>query len=324
MLTCYHWTDEHLYWRVRFPNGPGTGLAVSELALYAAITETAFGTNIMTSGNGSESSHEGTHDYTKALNLDWAGSYWQPANGSGVNSWLKASVAALTPVEEIYLAFFAAGQTPPDEIILEWSDDNTTWNSAIGWPTHSGLNFNTNEEKWLRRSGPYSRVSMLYETATLTGNSNGWTGFTQRQVITNARMCGRDTGGGNAMSISFKSGSGEGLVVTKAYVGIKGAGTYDFAGTPTPITFDGGSAGFSIAANTEKFSDVIPITIGASDALVVSTYTTTGQSANDTFRSRNGFVTSGYKSGDTAADVTVSGYTSNDVQRYGMLKVYKT
>lgn len=103
-----------------------------------------------------------------------------------------------------------------------------------------------------------------------------------------------------------------GLTIDGAYIGLQGAGdAYDFLSTPTQLTFDGGSAGFAIAAGASKVSDGVVFTIPASTNIVITSHT----SANSGIGGKSGLASGNrlyFKSGvSEAATVDVTGYTAS-------------
>ena len=116
----------------------------------------------------------------------------------------------------------------------------------------------------------------------------------------------------NLLRFTVHSGPSQGLVITKCYVGLAGAGTYDFSTTPTQAFF-GGSAGFTIGTDTTSpYCDPVTLTIPGGSDVMVALYTASGNSAADDYYvsavdSTN--FNSGYKLGDDATTVTTSGYT---------------
>lgn len=67
---------------------------------------------------------------------------------------------------------------------------------------------------------------------------------------------------GSKVRITFNAGTGAGWAMDAVYIGEKAAAgdAYDFAATPTQITFSGGSSGFSLSASGSILSDEITFT----------------------------------------------------------------
>lgn len=134
------------------------------------------------------------------------------------------------------------------------------------------------------------------------GNSAGWGGLTLRQRVESSQLVA-----GSMLRFTLRSASGTACVIAKAYVQhlASGGGPYAFASTPVPLSFSG-SAGVTIAANSEVVSDAVAFSVSPTVPLVVSAYITSGDVAR--MSSIPGW-TSGYKSGDDAATVAASGYS---------------
>jgi len=100
------------------------------------------------------------------------------------------------------------------------------------------------------------------------------------------------------------------LPITKAYVGIRAASgdPYDFATTPTPLTFNGGSAAATIPALTDLLSDEVDLPVGAGDGLVISIVVSGGRSWWQATAADG--ISATYKAGDDGATVDASGYPS--------------
>jgi hypothetical protein len=98
-----------------------------------------------------------------------------------------------------------------------------------------------------------------------------WNGFEFRQAIENT--AGKD---GTRVRVKFTSGSVQGLTVDHASIGIYASGGHggfgdppNMVATPTQLTFNGGSPGFTIGTNTTITSDWISLSFLSSDRFVV-------------------------------------------------------
>jgi hypothetical protein len=147
---------------------------------------------------------------------------------------------------------------------------------------------------------------------SMNADTGGWTNFTLRVVVPTGKLTN-----GNYVRLSLRSGNAEGLIISACYIGIK-SGTYGFSTTPKQVTFDGGSAGFTVAAATTKMSDPITLPLTSSDSIVVSIHCPSGSTAADTFRRNTGEVSfsSYFKAGSDAANQSPSGYTTNAQHNY--------
>lgn len=115
---------------------------------------------------------------------------------------------------------------------------------------------------------------------------------------------------------------GAGASTTSVYVGVaaNSGNEYDFAGTPVEVTF-GGLSGFNLAAGDTITSDEIVLSIGKTDALLISGYTGSGQPGDFAgFDGRAGWR-AWYKTGNDAATVDASGYSVNTVEAVGVVKI---
>ena len=144
------------------------------------------------------------------------------------------------------------------------------------------------------------------ETVSVESGST-FAGYTLVQVIPSSKIT---LTGGTQVRVRFKSGSG-GYAITKCYIG-EGASSgdaYDFATTPTQLTFSGGSAGFTIGASTTiKSDDGISFSIPSGKNICVSWYEATGYPQ---MYANPGGYTAGwnYVAGDSAATVDKTGMT---------------
>lgn len=146
-----------------------------------------------------------------------------------------------------------------------------------------------------------------------------WTGYTLRQLIP-ASAIPKD---GSAVRLAFRGGSVEGLDIAKVYVGIKGAGSFDFDGNQVPVLF-GGSASVSLATNATQMSDTTALDVTTADTIVVTLYIS---SSADTFRmyaGPGGGFDVMYVSGDSAANTsagspegTIDGLYLEDFEVFG-------
>ena len=135
--------------------------------------------------------------------------------------------------------------------------------------------------------------------------STGWNGYTVRTLVPAALI----THAGTKIRIGLTS-SGENFTLEKMYVGVKGAGDFDFASAPTQVTWGGGSAGALIAGSA--LSDEVNFTRGDGQSLVVAFRCTPGASAADNLARAIGTTdgaATAYKFADDCTSLTASGYT---------------
>lgn len=155
---------------------------------------------------------------------------------------------------------------------------------------------------------------------TLTNNSGDNAGYTYVQTIA-AAIIPRD---GSSVVVTFESGSST-LKVSGAYIGEQaGSGdAYDFAGTPTQITFDGGAAFFEISSGSTKASDQITFAVDETKTYLVAFQMSDAgkgymKQTNDDSQNTNCY----YKNAGTdAATVNKSGYTGPDPDMYGVKSI---
>lgn len=142
----------------------------------------------------------------------------------------------------------------------------------------------------------------------LNGDNDAWAGYTLRQSMPAAGI----PKNGSKLRFSFRGGNAEGITISKCYVQLKGAGVYDFSTTPIAVLF-GGASSTTIGAATTVMCDDVTLAVTTSDSVVISVYTS---GAPDRYRfitqsagSMTPQMRAGYKSGDSAATVSGSGYT---------------
>ena len=145
-----------------------------------------------------------------------------------------------------------------------------------------------------------------------------WNGYTSVQVIGSAEISNT---GKQFFRVSISAASGASFTFANMYVEHQGAGdAYDFAASPTQVTFDGGSAGATVGAGTTKVSDLIEFTIDSGKALVVAFYC---GSVKDDMACRNVEAnwSSYWKLGSDAITVDKTGYTGSARDADGILLV---
>lgn len=121
--------------------------------------------------------------------------------------------------------------------------------------------------------------------------------------------------------MTFQAGSGQ-LELSKVYIGEAAASgdPYDFAATPTQVFFNGGNAATGLLNASEKIaSDTISISVDATKNLVISFYCPTNGIAGTVETLAN--FTAYTKSGDDAATVNASGYSTAARDLYALQKI---
>lgn len=139
---------------------------------------------------------------------------------------------------------------------------------------------------------------------TLSATSDGWSGFTLRQVLSSSLLsswygCAR-------ASVSMSTPSDNGANVGAWYVCNQGGSqSYSCGSTPVQLTV-GGSGSFSMGTSSTQASDYVQFQWSGGN-LVVSTYFS-GTSSLAVATSYTG-GTSYYKSGNDASNQSPTGYT---------------
>lgn len=149
-----------------------------------------------------------------------------------------------------------------------------------------------------------------------TTNSTGWSGYTLRTVTPAALI------GATSVKVTFAAFSGSGVDVMQigaVYVGLKAAAgdAYDFESTPVQAFFSG-APGITTNANAVVETDEVALAVPAGASVVVAVYFSGSTALRSTTRPAD--WGSFYQSGNSAATVNPSGYTSGS-QVYGMTKV---
>ena len=114
-------------------------------------------------------------------------------------------------------------------------------------------------------------------TRTFAGDvdSNGWGGYTLRQLIPATDAANVNLPAGSKVRFVLKGGFG-GASIAEAYLQKAGGDDpWDFAGTPIPLTV-GGSAAFSLPDGGTVPTDEVEIALSGSDDLILAFYFTSG------------------------------------------------
>jgi len=135
-----------------------------------------------------------------------------------------------------------------------------------------------------------------------------WSGYTLRQLI----KSGMIPANGNYMRFSISdSTAGEGAYIAKCYIGKKGTGTFDFATTPTQVTWNNGSPSVTVVATATTFCDPISLPVTTSDNIVIAFYM--NDPLNDTLQRCNtasANYDSAYTNSDDVTTLVASGYAT--------------
>ena len=172
-------------------------------------------------------------------------------------------------------------------------------------------------------SSTYTSGSFVsaFERTLSTTSGVALNGHTVRIVI-NQDGAGPITREGSRIKLTFQAAAVGTFTIDKCYIGYQGTGdVYDFSGTPTQITFSGGSAGFSIATGGTIDSDEITFFVGPGTELVISLHLV--GTADDAACKGNDESPQSvhYKAGDDAATVNAASYTSMSRDLFGIQKI---
>ena len=120
---------------------------------------------------------------------------------------------------------------------------------------------------------PFYIPTFTIFTTNATTNAGAAAGYSLREI------CVTSGGGGTQVRASFKSGSGGSLILNHASIGISTGTLANTTATPVELTFNGGSSGFSISANTTITSDWVNLSIssGATVVIIEDNSNTAGQ-----------------------------------------------
>lgn len=159
---------------------------------------------------------------------------------------------------------------------------------------------------------------MTVQTNTVNSDNTGWAGYTMRQVLAASRLTDAS---GSQIRFTLQAATSNPIAVTKMYVQLKGAGTYDFSTTPIQV-LSGGSASFTVPTNSSLVTDGAAFTYTGTADIVVSIYTsgTTGYKMSQT----SSGDTNWFKAGDDAATVGASGYsqTFNEYDVFPLVEAF--
>jgi hypothetical protein len=163
-------------------------------------------------------------------------------------------------------------------------------------------------------SAPANTALSVASSALSTGNSNGWALYTMRQIINSAALSNT---GKVQTRITFKASTTSALAISKAFIGMAAAAgdAYDFAATPTQLTFNGLTTA-SCAAGETIISDWVSFSVEAAKNLIISIYHSgvSGYKYEATESNWHNY----YKNGDDAATVNAVGYADGGASAFGV------
>lgn len=150
---------------------------------------------------------------------------------------------------------------------------------------------------------------------TPSADNPGWNGYTLRTVVPASALAA-----GSSVRVSISAGSADSAQVGSCYVGVQAASgdAYDFAVTPAQVLF-GGSPGVTVSAGQTVESDAVAIDVAEGDDLVIAVYFSGPAVLRSRSTAADGWL-SFYSSGDSAATVNASGYTTAS-SLYGTTRV---
>jgi 6-phosphogluconolactonase (cycloisomerase 2 family) len=171
--------------------------------------------------------------------------------------------------------------------------------------------------QWLDMDGSgatSSYLSATFSTAfseTLSTTAGvAFNGHTIRQAIDDSVL----TRGGSRIRITFQAAAVGTFAITKCYIGKRSfsGDVYDFNSAPTQVTFNGGSAGFSISTGATITSDEIAFNLEQNGNYLIA-YRISG--TNDDMAAADDALAGTlyapyYKAGDDVTTINASGYTS--------------
>lgn len=146
-------------------------------------------------------------------------------------------------------------------------------------------------------------------TLTLGTDANSKNNLTTRIVFPVANLT-MPIAATTRVRVRIPSGSSEGLTISAAYIGQKAASgdAYDFASTPTALTW-GGSSTVVIPSATSQWSDWVPLVWDLTNGLVISVYCAGGTGSDMTKTNTSAPVNAYFKSANDPATVDATGYT---------------
>lgn len=148
---------------------------------------------------------------------------------------------------------------------------------------------------------------------TLNSNSFSWGGFTLRERIFAASLT--DVSGSQIRLTIQAPTSLQTLRITKIYIGVKGAGTHDFASAPTQLFF-GGSASVTAGTGASVTTDAATFAYDGTGDLVMSIYVSSGAGVGFNSVTSSANSTAVNKSGDDATTLVASGYSSGSANDF--------
>lgn len=156
---------------------------------------------------------------------------------------------------------------------------------------------------------------------TLTTNDISGTGLTLRVAFSLDSLT-TPTGTPTKIRITIEGSSTTGCTFDNWYVGNQASSgdAYDFAASPTAITWDGGSSSKTISAATSYLSDEINFSWDTTKGLVFSCYISTG-SGGGRRGDPAGTVGTYYKSANEPTTVDATGYTLHSTQTWWVKKI---
>lgn len=144
-------------------------------------------------------------------------------------------------------------------------------------------------------------------TVGAVSTSSGWANFTMRQRIP---ASGLTDVNGSKVRFTIRSTGSASINITKMYVGLAGAGTYDFSAAPTQDHFGGSASGSVAAGGNDLVSDGVTLAYTGTADLMVSVYFTASPATSLPTYNLTG-SSNGSKSGDDAVTTLGSGYSNS-------------
>lgn len=236
---------------------------------------------------------------------------------AGLGVWASATAGIVTQTEPavpasgtqnaVRLIGYAASAT---EIDFD-PDDDTVFvarNSALAVAGTLTLQHFTDAGARERIPHAYIAAALFSDTAAATLNVNkaGFGSYAFRQVINNAQI----TTSGSTIRVVLEAGSLEGFGFTTCRIGERAAAgnDWDFAATPTTVTFGGLDSG-NVPVGGTLTSDPIAFSLDETKNYVVSFFMVTNSSADDARARTTQTGWTAYQKLGTAADASATAPT---------------
>jgi hypothetical protein len=158
---------------------------------------------------------------------------------------------------------------------------------------------------------PFQSVAASVWTTVFSGSagsgSTGWAGWTMRQRIPAAQITDVS---GSQVRFTLHDTLSNGMSISKMYVGLAGAGTYDFSAAPTQAFFSGSASAAVLSGGNELTCDGVTLAYTGTADLMVSVFFAASPATSITTYSMTG-ANNGQKLGDDAITTLGTGYSNS-------------